>query len=1283
MRKTGCLGGGRNKWLPRTAGAVALMLGGLTWYEPVSAQQMTPDQRAATMLNAGRAAYNDRNYDVAAERFRAILKEFGGRREGAQARYGLALVLLEGPNKDYNGAVEMLQPVVSTLETADRPYGHYYFGLALRGLALQALEKAASNPNQAQPNIAAANQRLDQAAQQFAAGAAAFAAMVKDPIPADAKALPAELEWANRCRCDHAEVLLRRGRIKEVLAAMEPWAQDPPFAKSQYRAQAAYQMGYAQFLLKDYVAAGKWLASLAPFDQPMVGAHARYLLARTHHIAGEVSEAAAGYEAVLAGYAKDRKAAEDALKNQDALKTKPLEKASLEAIVRGPAPEYVGRTQFYYGVLLQEQDKLPEAQQRLTVFLQQNPKSAVAPEAQLRLGMTLAQMRQYPQAMQTLNPLQEHPALADQALLWIARSQAGSADANNAQAYQQAMNATAQTLHRASDKARALYQADPDAKIRRGEILMELADVQQRAGQYKEAIATYATVLGDAHHAAWAELATERQAVAMQLAGMYAESDQVCQRFLAAYPRSLLLPEIHFRYAENAFLSAAAIETSGQAAAQAERMKQLYGEAITRYKAVVEKYPDFAHVNLARQGMGMSHYRLGQYAQAAKVLNQIPPTERGGEMATAAYLLADCMLRTLPQEATDAIAAARLMGQLNDIIFLLDMFANSQEKHELAPDAMVKLGFALQKSAEILADPVEQRKQLARCRLNYNHFAQTHPRHPLFAVVVFENAKVLATLGDPASAARELSRFTADPLKSSPMAPLALIKLADYMRLQKRPQDALNVLTQVKQQHEEKLKSDPAKIEWVLMLQYTHGLVLKDLGKTADARAAFEHVMKQYPDRREATESVWRLAQTQREEALAQLDAARKAISAAGGNKDSLNAAQQKLDDAAKGLRLAADQLAAAAEPIAKKPGGEELRPRVLYEAAWCNRMLGEMEVQAVREKLQAEAMQKLREKVAAAPAGRRHAVPRPPAIALSAIPLQPAESRARDNYKTIIESSPDSPLANDARVELADLLVQRESHDGAIELLAEAMDNEPTPDLIYRIRLRLGGCFLAKGDPAKAMPQFEPLAQLPRGSYAIYAKFGMGECFILQQNWTKAIETLTPFRDNSAYRAMPGTTDRALARLGLAYAQLGQWDPSRQAYEVLVNRFPYSPWNHDARYGIGQALQHVKQYDAALIAYQQVVNATGTELGAQAQLQIGLCRMEQKKFQEAARALLVVPYSYDYPELTAAAWCEAARAFVELKQPEEAKKALQQVIQEHPQGPWNELAKKRLAEIS
>jgi TolA-binding protein len=90
----------------------------------------------------------------------------------------------------------------------------------------------------------------------------------------------------------------------------------------------------------------------------------------------------------------------------------------------------------------------------------------------------------------------------------------------------------------------------------------------------------------------------------------------------------------------------------------------------------------------------------------------------------------------------------------------------------------------------------------------------------------------------------------------------------------------------------------------------------------------------------------------------------------------------------------------------------------------------------------------------------------------------------------------------------------------------------------------------------------------------------------------------------------------------------------------------------------------------------------TSAEVAARAQLQIGLCRLEQKRLPEAAYALLVVPFSYDYPDLSALALCEASRVLAELKQTHQAARLLERVLKDHPNSPWAEVARQRLGTL-
>ena len=106
--------------------------------------KMPPDQQAEMILASARKAYTERNYPFAADRFREFLQKFGGHAKAADARYGLALVLLEQPERQYAQAIEQLQNLAGNKAMPEHPFVLYYLGLSKRALGLGELAQAAA-----------------------------------------------------------------------------------------------------------------------------------------------------------------------------------------------------------------------------------------------------------------------------------------------------------------------------------------------------------------------------------------------------------------------------------------------------------------------------------------------------------------------------------------------------------------------------------------------------------------------------------------------------------------------------------------------------------------------------------------------------------------------------------------------------------------------------------------------------------------------------------------------------------------------------------------------------------------------------------------------------------------------------------------------------------------------------------------------------------------------------------------------------------------------------------
>ncbi|HEV3235571.1 MAG TPA: tetratricopeptide repeat protein, partial [Gemmataceae bacterium] len=736
--------------------------------------QVTPDQAADMLLNSARRAYNDKNYPFAADRFREFLNKYGGHKDAPAARYGLALALLDGPSKDYNGAIENLQAIAGNKEFAEHGSVLYHLGLAKRSLGMKELAEAVAKPNEAAQRRDAANHRFEEAAQQFAAAFAAYSTKTKSPGE-DVKELPPDWEWAARARCDQAEMLLRINKVKEAQAIAEPFVKEKEaLYKSRYRSLGQYYYGSACFHLKQYDQAGRTLGALAPFKDPVYGTSARYLLARVHHLQDERAEAAVHYEAVLADFAKERLAAGEALMQPEKFKNDPDEKARLEALTRDPVPDHVARSAFYLGTLHYENGRFAEALTQFTDFLKHYPQSPLASEAQLRQGFCQVQLKQFPDGMRILQELvDKNSSLADQALLWIAKAQIASADPNNAQAQEQALKTGIDTLRRAADKAQQLANTQPEAKTRRGEILLELGETQQTARQYKDAVNTYNQILNEKILPEREEEILQSQAAALHLAGDFAESDKACQRFMQTFPKSTLLPEVLFRHAENAYFTALAAEKNLTLPNRATELPKLFDEAAKRYQAVVDKYPEFVHVGLARYGLALASYRKGEVEKAKDILEAIPAADRTGDLAQVPYLLADCLIHLAPTKADDALAAGKVEEHLKGAVEQLESFIGTQPNAPQTPDALLKLGYCHVRLANLFAQKEEKDKALASGRAAYEKLMQQFGKHEHYPQAVFERAKCLALMNDASGAVNELRRFAGD-LKATPVAPMAL-----------------------------------------------------------------------------------------------------------------------------------------------------------------------------------------------------------------------------------------------------------------------------------------------------------------------------------------------------------------------------------------------------------------------------------------------------------------------------------------------------------------------------
>ncbi len=1066
------------------------------------------------------------------------------------------------------------------------------------------------------PSDAEAAPLFAEAAGEFGAAASDFAA--RRPQQKD------DPEWAARACCARAEMLLRLHKPKDARDLLAPLLIDPAAPDGPSRRLALFYHGTACLELGDDMAAGRSLDQLAPFSDPAVGPAARRLLARLHESNDERPEALAQDEAIVSGYAERKNASN----------------------LKGPPPDLVQQAAFAAAVLHYEDGRFEKAHD-LFAGVAASGQTVLALDARLYQGCCEVQLKRFAQAARTLHSADSHDALrAAQAQLWLGRAQIGAADPDDADLRGQELRDAEKTLEDAAAAFERVKPGDAPGFTGNRDALRECAEVRERLGDFAGAAHLYAELM----HTAPGEQSLQRELTARTLAGDPAASEKPAEQFEKTYPHSVLMPEVMLRRGENAALLALK--------AAPDEAARLNAEAARRFQLVLDKSPEFPHVPQARLSLAWLTYRRGDYDKARSLLEQIDPGERKDDLAAASYLLADILIRTAPTQTDDAVAAGRAQEQLTQAANLLTEMVGSEPYADRDPDALMRLGLCQRRLAGLAAKDDDRNAMSDASRASFERVLLEYPRDELQPHAALERARWIRRNGDITEAIRRLRPFASGNLEKHPLAPLAVLHLAGWLRTQDgMAPEAVRLLARCRR------RLDPAQTEWAAMLRYQYALALQDAGRFDEGRAILKEIMD---DRTRPESAEARLAWG--EGMLAEGRGKMAADDAVLGNNppdDQAAAARKDREEGVRIVRAGAEYLEQQARTVGDSPSSAILQARLYYEAAWAWRSLIDEEVGAARQRIQEE---------------RKQRQPDAPDVPISDVPLQPAEKKARAAYEALIAAQPDLlPLAAQARLELAEVRLQRGEPPAAVTaLLKQGLDQEPEADLSARLELRLADCLFASGDETGGMRQLDRVAALGDTSLAPVARYRAAAWVAGKGDWANAVERLKPFRDDDGLKNLGYITDKALLLLGQAYAALGQDEPSTQAYEQLLATFADSGWRRHARYGEAQTLHRQKKFGEALDAYLRAFAAAPPDVAVRSQIQIGVCEVETGRFSDAAESLLAA-YDPDFPDMNAFALVEAAHAHDRLGQHGEAAALLRQCAETYPKSPWGAVASARL----
>jgi TolA-binding protein len=140
----------------------------------------------------------------------------------------------------------------------------------------------------------------------------------------------------------------------------------------------------------------------------------------------------------------------------------------------------------------------------------------------------------------------------------------------------------------------------------------------------------------------------------------------------------------------------------------------------------------------------------------------------------------------------------------------------------------------------------------------------------------------------------------------------------------------------------------------------------------------------------------------------------------------------------------------------------------------------------------------------------------------------------------------------------------ERERSQAALAKLKAVADAYPTTDAGIYARYEMGVTDMTLGDAASAEKAYQDVIQ--RGGSRIYgqmARLGLAEAQARSGQYDQAIDT---FKELSQRKDGPLPIDGILMQLGRTYLDAGKTTEAQQTFTRLVQEYPDSPFNGDAK---------------------------------------------------------------------------------------------------------------------
>lgn len=288
----------------------------------------------------------------------------------------------------------------------------------------------------------------------------------------------------------------------------------------------------------------------------------------------------------------------------------------------------------------------------------------------------------------------------------------------------------------------------------------------------------------------------------------------------------------------------------------------------------------------------------------------------------------------------------------------------------------------------------------------------------------------------------------------------------------------------------------------------------------------------------------------------------------------------------------------------------------------------------------------------------------------------------AADAFRTLAQKRPMSPRAAESWYRVGEYHDSQEQLPEAAAAYTAGLKGLPEP-VREKLFYKLGSVqYKQEQYPAALQSLDAQLKEFAAGDLAFAATYLAGESLFAQKKYAEALARLVKVAAANDEKAKEFRSP-ALYRSGICAANLNQWAASQQHYKTLIDQFPKFEVIGEARYGLGVALQSQQKFDEARAVLKQVTETEpNTETAAKSWFMMGQCWFAQKKYVEAIDCFSEVAFGFKHEEWQPLSYFEAGRCYIQLQNPEAARKMLTAVVEQFPKHARVNDAKTILAQL-